>query len=179
MRIVLFTNRESALAEALLRDPDTDVVGIAVPSAKCGKFETVYPETRVLPYSVSENAIADFVKSLKAIRPETLLTYSFQYVLPEAVLDVATGVNLHPALLPKFPGLNPWQEQQRAKVKRGGYTVHCLTETADRGEILGQADFEWDESSGLKALCDRTLKTCGIPLLMKILKNREPQSSSR
>lgn len=48
-------------------------------------------------------------------------------------------VNIHPSLLPLYPGLNTHQRAIEAGDKEGGCTVHLVTEGVDEGPILGQA----------------------------------------
>jgi phosphoribosylglycinamide formyltransferase 1 len=48
-------------------------------------------------------------------------------------------LNVHPSLLPSFPGLNTHTRALAAGVKLHGCTVHLVTEQADAGPILAQA----------------------------------------
>jgi len=48
-------------------------------------------------------------------------------------------VNIHPSLLPAFPGLHTHERALAAGVKIHGCTVHLVTDTMDGGPILGQA----------------------------------------
>ncbi len=48
-------------------------------------------------------------------------------------------VNIHPSLLPSFPGLKAWIQAIDARVTESGCTVHRVTPKIDSGEILGQA----------------------------------------
>jgi formyltetrahydrofolate-dependent phosphoribosylglycinamide formyltransferase len=48
-------------------------------------------------------------------------------------------LNIHPSLLPAFPGLDTHRRSLEAKVERHGCTVHLVSETMDAGPILGQA----------------------------------------
>ncbi len=48
-------------------------------------------------------------------------------------------LNIHPSLLPAFPGLDTHRQALEAKVARHGCTVHLVTEQMDQGPILGQA----------------------------------------
>jgi len=47
-------------------------------------------------------------------------------------------LNIHPSLLPAFPGLDTHRRAIEAKVTRHGCTVHLVTEDMDQGPILGQ-----------------------------------------
>jgi phosphoribosylglycinamide formyltransferase-1 len=48
-------------------------------------------------------------------------------------------VNIHPSLLPKFPGTHTHQRALEAGESEHGATVHLVVEEVDAGEILGQA----------------------------------------
>lgn len=48
-------------------------------------------------------------------------------------------LNIHPSLLPSFPGLNTHARAMQAGVKLHGCTVHLVTEQMDAGRILAQA----------------------------------------
>jgi len=49
-------------------------------------------------------------------------------------------LNIHPSLLPSFPGLHTHARALEAGVSRHGCTVHLVTATMDEGPILGQAE---------------------------------------
>ena len=48
-------------------------------------------------------------------------------------------LNIHPSLLPAFPGLHTHERALAAGVKLHGCTVHLVTEVMDEGPIIGQA----------------------------------------
>ncbi len=49
-------------------------------------------------------------------------------------------INIHPSLLPKFPGLAAWQQALQANEKHTGATVHFVDEQVDHGAIIAQRD---------------------------------------
>ncbi len=49
-------------------------------------------------------------------------------------------LNIHPSLLPEFPGLHTHARAIEARATRHGCTVHLVTETMDEGPVLGQAE---------------------------------------
>jgi phosphoribosylglycinamide formyltransferase-1 len=61
-----------------------------------------------------------------------LLTPSFLDRFPDAV------VNVHPSLLPSFPGAHAVEEQLAAGVAESGATVHLVDEGVDSGAVLAQ-----------------------------------------
>jgi len=64
----------------------------------------------------------------------------FMRVLKSAFLTAFRGriVNIHPSLLPAFPGLMAWQQALDYGVKVTGCTVHFVDEGVDSGPIVGQ-----------------------------------------
>ena len=62
------------------------------------------------------------------------------HVLTPAFLDRFPGavVNVHPSLLPEFPGAHAVEEQLAAGVAESGATVHLVDEGVDSGSILAQ-----------------------------------------
>ena len=49
--------------------------------------------------------------------------------------------NIHPTLLPKYSGLNPWEDIFKNNKKISGVTIHRITEKVDMGEIICQQEF--------------------------------------
>ncbi|MCX7869609.1 MAG: phosphoribosylglycinamide formyltransferase, partial [Terrimicrobiaceae bacterium] len=48
-------------------------------------------------------------------------------------------INIHPSLLPKFPGLEAWRQALEAGESETGCTVHWVDEGMDTGEVIAQA----------------------------------------
>lgn len=48
-------------------------------------------------------------------------------------------INIHPSLLPNFPGLEAWTQAVSAGAKESGCTVHYVDSGMDTGEVIGQA----------------------------------------
>lgn len=49
-------------------------------------------------------------------------------------------INIHPSLLPQFPGLESWRQALEAGAKTAGCTVHYVDSGMDTGEIIAQAE---------------------------------------
>ncbi|MEE9164926.1 MAG: phosphoribosylglycinamide formyltransferase [Nitrospinota bacterium] len=67
-------------------------------------------------------------------------------------------MNIHPSLLPSFPGLNAHQKALDAGVKFSGCTVHFLDEGVDTGPIICQAVVPVLDDDTVESLSERTLK---------------------
>lgn len=66
-------------------------------------------------------------------------------------------VNIHPSLLPKYPGLDTHQRALDAGDLEAGCTVHLVTEGVDEGPILGQARVAVRPGDDAHALAERIL----------------------
>jgi len=67
-------------------------------------------------------------------------------------------LNIHPSLLPKFPGLNTHRKAIDAKEKYHGATVHFATEELDGGPIISQEIVEIDSIDTEYSLAQKVLE---------------------
>jgi len=67
-------------------------------------------------------------------------------------------INIHPALLPSFPGLNAQKQALEYGVKISGCTVHFVDEGIDTGPIILQHAVEVKQTDNEETLSDRILK---------------------
>ena len=67
-------------------------------------------------------------------------------------------LNIHPSLLPKFPGLNTHRKAIDAKEKYHGVTVHFATEELDGGPIISQEIVEIDPTDTEYSLAQKVLE---------------------
>ena len=84
---------------------------------------------------------AALLEPILAARPDILCLAGFMRVLTPAFVDRFAGrmLNIHPSLLPKYPGLHTHQRALEAGDTEAGCTVHEVTPVLDAGPILGQA----------------------------------------
>lgn len=82
-----------------------------------------------------------FIAAVQAARPDLVVLAGFMRVLKPGFLNAFAGkiINLHPSLLPSFPGLDGIGQGFRRGVKFAGCTVHGVTAEVDGGPILDQA----------------------------------------
>jgi len=83
-------------------------------------------------------AMADWLEAQGA---RLVVLAGYMHLLTPAFLDRFPGavVNVHPSLLPAFPGAHAVEEQLAAGVAESGATVHLVDEGIDSGEVLAQA----------------------------------------
>ncbi len=79
--------------------------------------------------------------TLERYRPDLLILAGFMRILTSTFVKRFEGriLNIHPALLPNFPGLNTHQRAIDAGEKWHGSTVHFVTEELDAGPMILQA----------------------------------------
>jgi phosphoribosylglycinamide formyltransferase 1 len=74
-------------------------------------------------------------------RPDLVVLAGFMRVLGAAFIDHYAGrlINIHPSLLPAFPGLHTHEQALASGTKTHGATVHFVTHAVDSGPIIAQA----------------------------------------
>jgi phosphoribosylglycinamide formyltransferase-1 len=92
-----------------------------------------------------------------------LLTPAFLDRFPDAV------VNVHPSLLPAFPGAHAVEEQLAAGVAESGATVHLVDEGVDSGSVLAQERVPVLAGDTAKSLHER-IKSAEHKLLPEVVK---------
>ena len=106
--------------------------GVANAYLPPGRFRTrLEPETE-----------EQLVKILGDAGVELVALAGFMRVLHEPILKAFPRriINIHPSLLPKFPGLEAWKQALIARETMTGCTVHYVDERIDHGQILAQRE---------------------------------------
>lgn len=121
------------------------IVGVNVPV--CGAIARA--EKAGVPHFVVDHKSypvrAEFdralIEALRAHEIELLVLAGFMRLLTPALLAAFPQriINIHPALLPAFPGLHAQSQAFAAGVKLAGCTVHYVDEGTDSGPIIAQA----------------------------------------
>ena len=101
-------------------------------------------DTRVVDHKAfptREAFDAALAKEIDALRPDVILLAGFMRILtPEFINRYPRRIlNIHPSLLPAFPGLHTHRRALEAGVKVHGCTVHVVTPSLDSGPIVIQA----------------------------------------
>lgn len=94
------------------------------------------------PYGKDREAFERDIDNLLVLRNiEIVVLAGFMRVLTPFFVRAWAGrlVNIHPSLLPKYPGINTHARALEAGDTEHGATVHLVVEEVDAGEILGQA----------------------------------------
>jgi phosphoribosylglycinamide formyltransferase 1 len=95
-----------------------------------GKFRT----------KLDEEAERAYIEALRSADVDLVALAGFMRVLKDGFLNAFAGriINIHPSLLPSFPGLEAWKQALAHGVKVTGCTVHFVDAGVDAGPIIGQ-----------------------------------------
>jgi len=82
----------------------------------------------------------DVVRLFREADVDLIVLAGFMRIVKEPLLKAFEHriINIHPSLLPKFPGLEAWKQALEAGEKIAGCTVHYVNSGIDTGSILGQ-----------------------------------------
>ena len=153
-RVAVLISGEGSNLQALLdsvhgRD-DIEIVGVASSRAEARgleRAEAAGVETAVFALAdqpdrgLRDEALGDWLEERGT---ELVVLAGFMELLTPAFIRRFAGriVNVHPALLPAFPGLGAIEQALEHGVKVAGVTVHFVDEGVDSGPIVMQESFE-------------------------------------
>ena len=89
-------------------------------------------------------AEVELVRMLHEADVELVVLAGFMRVLKSPMLEAFPRriINIHPSLLPKFPGLEAWKQALAAGESVTGCTVHYVDEKIDHGDIIAQREVQ-------------------------------------
>jgi phosphoribosylglycinamide formyltransferase 1 len=114
-----------------------DAAGLAF-AAENGIPATVVDHRDFTTRDAFDQALA---RTIDGFEPDLVMLAGFMRVLTDAFVERYAGrmINIHPSLLPCFPGLKTHQQALDAGVRVHGASVHFVTPTLDHGPIVAQA----------------------------------------
>lgn len=133
--------------------PQAGILGHAKDHGIPGLFLDPAPFRTKLEGPAEQNYIA----CLSEHRPDLIVLAGFMRVIKAQFLQTFAGriINLHPSLLPSFPGLDGIGQAWRHGVRIAGCTVHRVTAGVDTGPILDQAAIRREDSDSEKDFADK------------------------
>ena len=105
--------------------------GVPAEYMDCGGFKNKFPL----------ELQAEIAAKLQALRVYLVCLAGFMRLVKQPLLQAFPNriLNIHPALLPNFPGVEAWKQALEAGVSQTGCTVHYVDAGMDSGEIIMQA----------------------------------------
>ncbi|HEY8961344.1 MAG TPA: phosphoribosylglycinamide formyltransferase [Luteolibacter sp.] len=128
---------EAEIALVLSDNPDAFILeraakrGISTGVIDCRGFKTRYPEEAQL----------ETARQLKEAGVDIVCLAGFMRLVKQPLLDAFPDriLNIHPALLPAFPGVAAWKQAVEAGAAESGCTVHYVDAGMDTGPAILQA----------------------------------------
>ena len=145
--VVLVSGRGSNLSAILAASSPGQCAAVISNRADAGALEIASAQgidTAVVPHQnyatrdLFDAALADVVARYQ---PDLVVMAGFMRILGEQFVNRFEGrmINIHPSLLPAFPGTHTHARALDAGVKTHGCTVHLVTSELDAGPIIAQA----------------------------------------
>jgi len=121
-------------------------------------YETIVLDQR--SYAGREVFDQKLAEIIDAYAPDLVALAGFMRLLGDGFVSRYEGrlINIHPSLLPAFPGLHPHRQALKEGVKVHGCTVHFVTAETDRGPIIIQAAVQVIPSDTEETLAARVLQ---------------------
>ncbi|MFK0163819.1 phosphoribosylglycinamide formyltransferase [Rhizobium sp. NPDC090279] len=151
-RVVVFISGGGSNMLALLKatkaaDYPAEIVGVISDKADAGGLAKAAAEgiatfAFVRKEFASKEAHEEAILSqLEALSPDIICLAGYMRLLSGRFIQAYEGriINIHPSLLPLFPGLHTHQRAIDAGMRIAGCTVHFVTEGMDEGPVVGQA----------------------------------------
>jgi|UniRef100_UPI004049E285 phosphoribosylglycinamide formyltransferase 1 len=171
MRIVILGSGKGSNAKAILQAQKENQLG----RGKVVQIFTDQPEAGILALGTDYDVPATFldpapfrtklegegearyIDAIQACAPNVIVLAGFMRVLKPGFLNAFAGkiINLHPSLLPSFPGLDGIGQAWRRGVKVTGCTVHYVTPEVDEGPIIDQAVVRVEPADTLDTLAKK------------------------
>lgn len=139
-RAILEQIRDGKLpAEAALVVSDVFDAGI-LDIAREFQVPNVYLPPGKFRTRLEPNVEMELVRLLREAEVELVVLAGFMRVLKDPMLAAYPRriINIHPSLLPKFPGIEAWKQALSAGEKTTGCSVHYVDAGIDSGEIIAQ-----------------------------------------
>jgi phosphoribosylglycinamide formyltransferase-1 len=141
------TNLQAILDKLHGRD-GIEVVGVGSDKPEAGALErgrradvetSVFPAADYANRSARDGAMGDWIESR---RPDLIVLAGYMQLLSAPFVQRFRNrvVNIHPALLPSFPGLDAIGQALAAGVETTGVTVHFVDEGVDTGPAIAQRE---------------------------------------
>lgn len=171
MRVVILGSGRGSNAEAILQAQQdrrlgvAEVVGIFSDQPSAGilalgpRFNVPAAFIDPAPFKTKLEGAGEnrFIEAIQAAKADLVVLAGFMRVLKPGFLSMFAGkiINLHPSLLPSFPGLDGIGQAFRRGVKVTGCTVHYVTLEVDGGPILDQTAVRLESDDTLETLAEK------------------------
>ena len=130
----------------------------AIERAKCAGVPTIVVNFR--DYPTQADFETDLLAAMNSVNADLFVCAGYMRIIGTEIIRAFAGkmINIHPALLPAFPGLHGQRQALEYGVKIAGCTVHFVDEGLDSGTIILQKAVPVLDDDDEEALDERILE---------------------
>lgn len=168
--VILISGRGSNMAAILDAVADRRIaceVAAVISNRPDANGLSIARERGIAATSIDHRAHADrdafeaaLMSAIDASTPDLVVLAGFMRILSAAFVDRYAGrmINIHPSLLPSYPGVDTHRRALADGVRIHGCTVHFVTDDVDHGPIIAQAAVAVRDGDDANSLAARVLE---------------------
>jgi phosphoribosylglycinamide formyltransferase-1 len=164
LRVVVFISGRGSNMENLIRQShDFKVIGVISNDSKAKGLE-IAKSLGIKAIGIDKDTTLKSQKreiytQARALAPDLIALAGFMQILEPSFVEEFSGkiINIHPSLLPKFPGLHTHRRAIEAKETVHGCTVHLVDSGVDTGPSIAQARVKIDPTESEESLSKKVL----------------------
>lgn len=143
-------------------------------------FKTFVQSRRLNYIDYDELDEPQLIEAVRALNVDAAVVCSFNYKIPRFLLESTKDgfINVHPSMLPKYRGGNPYSRVLINGETETGVTIHFMDESFDTGDIIAQKPYHIHSKATMGTIFNE-LNVLGIELLLQVLRAYENQPLPR
>ena len=160
-----------------------NIVGVMGPKKAHNMYEDFkkFVHSRRLDYiDFDELDEPQLITKIKNLDVDAAVVCSYNYKIPKVLMDATKDgfINVHPSMLPKYRGGNPYSRVIMNGESETGVTIHFMDEGFDTGDIIAQKPYHIPNKATMGTIFNE-LNFIGIELLLQVLQGYEVQPLPR
>ena len=181
-RVVVLISGQGRNLQALIEAQRRGVLGVQIAAVISNRADAQGLERArdaKLPVEVvshaayAERAVFDeaLAQAIEQYKPDIIVMAGFMRVVGDAFIGRFRGrmLNIHPSLLPKYPGLKTHQRALEAGDAEHGATVHFVTEELDGGPLIIQGRLSLKPQDDVQSLAERVMQDIELKIYPQAL----------
>ena len=107
-------------------------------------------------FSTRDHFDLSLMREIEQFDPDLIILAGFMRILTKTFTRCFNGklINIHPSILPKYPGLNTHEKVLLSDDKHHGVTIHYVNEVVDAGAIIAQGILKLPDSPDERKMID-------------------------
>ncbi|MGX7262838.1 phosphoribosylglycinamide formyltransferase [Enterococcus crotali] len=192
MKLAVFASGNGSNFQAIAEAVVAGVIDAEITLLFCDKRDAyvvqrakslLIPVISFSPNDFSSKAMyeAEILHLLEEEQIDLVILAGYMRIVGPTLLEVFSNriINIHPSLLPDFPGLHGIKDAFYAKVPETGVTIHYVDDGVDTGPIIAQEKIEIKATDSLDSLEEKIHRVehkLYPSVLAKLIKNQQGES---